>query len=161
MANDEILFEGMWYASNNKAKSRSKKLVYDSKDGILTINNKANTFSYLSDSVRIENVKITSISFNRQSLNYWTYIQFAIPSILVILAKQDKTIVIPIFLLSLIFGISIWYSMKWIIIEYETKEGDRKIAWFYDGKYRGWGGVTGTMQKFREIKRFLGVNNKI
>lgn len=158
MANDEIVFEDMWYASTKKAKSRSKKIVYDSKYGVLTINNKTNTFSYISDDVVIENVEIKAIAPKRQSFHYLTYLGLALPLIIFYFLKQDLAYGVVGVLIGAVLGSSIWYSMRWIVIEYETKGGSLDWAWFYDGRYRGWGGFRGTMQKFKKIKRFLGVN---
>lgn len=158
MAENELEFEDMWYASTKKAKSRTRSLVYDSKHGVLTINNKTNTFSYVSDGVVIENVKIKAIATKRQSFHYWTYLSLALPLIIFYSVKQDLTYGIVGFLIGAFLGSYIWYSMQWIVIEYETNDGSLDWAWFYDGRYRGWGGYKGTMKKFKEIKRFLAVN---
>lgn len=159
MDKTELIFENMWYASAKKAKSRSKRIVYDDKHGVLTINRTNNTFSYLGDKVRIENAVVKAVASRKQSFHYWGYAVYALPLIIFYVAKQDVLYGMLGILAGVLVGSFIWYSMKWIVIEYQMPNKDKlEWAWFYDGSYNGWGGIEGTSKKLKEIKYFLGIN---
>jgi hypothetical protein len=146
-------FDNIWYATEKRARSATKLIVYDD---IGTLIIKGNGLLFAGSKTDQIFEEIHDISLSRQSLNWITYLVaivvftpinwvcYLIFNALFDISVQSFAAVI----LSIIAcGILAGLSTKWIIIEHRSINGELTRSYFADGSKIGWGGIFGGTRK--------------
>ena len=150
-------FPNVWYASEEKIKSASKRIVFDNA-GSFNISESKLEFKGGGNYIQIEKSNIKNILITKQKINWITYAIINISLILwfffvyVFSVKSTLTFVVILLVLNG-FGLLINTSTKWILIEFNDQNGNLKKAYFANGSLLGWSGIFGGTQKlYHSIK---------
>jgi len=160
----DSFIENIWYATRERAESISKTIVYDDK-GKLLLSEEAIAFEGNKLKLRVERRKIRNMSLVTQKLPIKSYAVSALASLVfwvpllaivlfisVILAFVLKNLFVIVgcmgaailmFPLSILAGMAVGLSMKWVKIDYLDDKGKEESAYFFDGSKLGWGGIFG------------------
>ena len=157
-------YDKIWYATPQRARSRTKWIVYDDV-GTLAIEN--SQISFQGTRTRVEPTKIESLVLTRQSANIVSYfimcllvlplfmlfayianIMFAFPIVIVLLSCYSIVAV----------GLILGLSTKWIRVTFYSESGEPEEVFFADGGTQGWRGILGgTRRIFNEIRNNISV----
>jgi len=148
------ILKNIWYASENRAMSSFKLIAYDEK-GRIELNNNDNIIFIGSNSkIIIENISSISMGYQRFKWMTWCItLAFFLPVYYIMFIYISKIsvylseIFMYLFLLCILFGISFFLMMKWVIVESIDSDGKITKYYFYDGGKNGWRGVFGGTNK--------------
>ena len=161
------ILKDIWYASENRAMSSFKLMAYDEK-GRIELNGNDNIVFIGSDrKIIIENISTISMGYQRFKWMTWCILlAFVLPTyyIIFILISKISVYISEIFmylvLLCILFGLSFFLMMKWVIVEAIDSDGKLTKHFFYDGGKNGWRGIFGGTNKLykhlsNSLKRIL------
>jgi hypothetical protein len=134
----------IWYASEERAKSRVKFVVFDDV-GRLTFENSRLVFAGKKHQFEISMNARPKLT--RQSWNWVTYLlvggllalillTFALPP-----GRSNEALLFLI--ATLVLGVGLGKSTKWVVVEGIDKSGQVGRYYFADGASMGWGGIFG------------------
>ncbi|HYG15935.1 MAG TPA: hypothetical protein VEC12_09300 [Bacteroidia bacterium] len=148
MNKNKLKFEEVWLAKHERAMSISKTIVVDDRYGVLTFDKEDQTFSYKGKNLELKDCKILGIVLKNQKLSIIGYAKYALIVFILFSLKNNILYGIIGLLIGLLLALPGWYFAKWIVIEYEIpNENKKNIVWFFDGSYIGWGGLLGGSRK--------------
>lgn len=146
--------ENVWYASERRAKSVTKLLVYDE---IGRLECAEGVFDFVSAGLHISMDRIESIDVVRQRPNYVIYlIGLAVLAPITygiawlsplqyeqLLGISLEVLVAIMFLILSLLGMLVGLSTKWVRIRHLSEDGEVVHSYFADGNKRGWSGIFG------------------
>lgn len=141
----------IWYASETRALSALKFIVYEDK-GRLKLEHDVLSFQGKYNDFQIKQIK--EIQLARQMVNWPIHLIGC--SVLAYFLIQRGFAPVPavtITVLAMVLGISVGYSTKWVKVTYQTSQGRTTSAWFADGGGRGWSGIFGGTSRLYEVIR--------
>lgn len=149
----EIVFENVWYASQNYAEGHLKFIAYE-KIGELIISHFSDKYliRFSSDDKLIfETDKLHQVSRKRQGFPFFLYASICAIYLIAGSLSGIRGLLYVSFMLvlSLPLALFVYFSQKWIVLEYREM-GKIKRHYLYDGNYRGWAGRFGGNKKIYE-----------
>lgn len=160
-------FKNVWYATEKRAKSASKLLVYDDV-GSVEIRN--GTFEFLGSTIGIRIDEINRIYLGRQKVNWLTYligmvifvpISYLCYLPLKFIAGINSNFLVWLWIIAIVFGLVVGISTKWVVIEHKDSNGVTVKSYFADGASHGWKGVFGgTQRMYHRLKNDIGGLNR-
>lgn len=150
-------FPNVWYASEEKIKSASKRIVFDDL-GPFNISESTLEFKGGENYIQIEKSNIENILITKQKINWITYAIINISMILWFFFVYAFSIKLTLtFFAALLvlngLGLLINVNTKWILIEFIDQNKNLKKAYFANGSLLGWSGIFGGTQKlYHSIK---------
>lgn len=151
-------FGSVWYASEEKARSLTKWLVFEDR-GALQVTPSGMTFTGRAGPLQIDGVR--RVSLTRQRMPWFIYLIAAV-IIVVFAAVLSELSEVPLWIVLVAAAIGYVWSAglqaitPWVVVEYTDRHGDVRRAYFADGSALGWGGLFGgTKRMLREMDMYF------
>lgn len=147
----------IWYASEQRARSATKFIVYDD-IGTLSLGN--NRIEFAGPRIDLAIATISNVMLRHQRWNWVAYLlvnlavsPFYLFWYVVVLwfGGRWEYVVFGAVVLNAI-GVAIGYSVTWVVVDGEDQTRRPVRAWFADGARRGWRGIFGgTKQLYEQV----------
>ena len=153
MSSDKEI-RNIWYATERRAKSPTKLIVYD-EIGCLKLRN--GLIEFISSDINILIKQIIEIKLVRQRPNWIIYIVgFPISLFLSFYTWNLMFEIAFIYffigiLIVAIIGLSIGLSTRWVRLKHLDETGEITFSYFADGDKKGWGGIFGGTKRLFSI----------
>jgi hypothetical protein len=143
----------IWYASDKRALSCLKVLVFDDK-GALAVRDGVIRFAGERGAKCLIIEKIDAVEMASQNSNWPVHLAAATALIGLFTARGYPVIVTAtIVIMTAIIGISIGRATKWVRVAYRTEDGKSAAAWFADGSGFGRAALIGGSQMLYDVIR--------
>lgn len=124
----------VWYASEEKLKSRTKFIVFDD-SGVIETSDETIDFKGPIYTINISKSQIKNVALVRQKINWIMYLVVNI-AVLIYITDLDATVLMYLIICN-ILGLMINMNTKWLEITYAENGIDKKI-YFAGAEMLGW-----------------------
>ncbi|MCI0394936.1 MAG: hypothetical protein L0332_20790 [Chloroflexi bacterium] len=143
-------FQNVWYASEARVQSVTKLVVFSDR-GSLEI--RPNGLRFDGNEHHFDIPHIRRIMLTHQRLPWLTYLftnlallLLLLPTVWFVTPYLERSIpelvlfILSAFIVSNFLGMSVGWSTRWLLVEYEDEQANLNRAYFADGSLLGWGG---------------------
>lgn len=149
----EKKFEGIWYATEERAKSANVNIVYDQVCDLIIEDNRCLVLKNRNFLLQVN--QISEIRLGRRRLNWKKFILIDAFVLILMINRYSLRRTILSILIANVLGVVSWATQTWIIIDGVVKE-ESKTIYILDGRSLGWAGkFGGTKKLFKELTSSL------